>query len=232
MTRPASIPVELAPALPGTEVFTLEHLKGAFAACSSREQLHAVALRSIHISVGATHKLDLQMSRYAMQVCRDLVADLVPCRRADAEVYAAVIFVSSAWPEALACETGALMRLYIANGYVRLNDQTNAFGAESYSSIFPPGRTALEVAIRQDNMDAALVLIEAGELTTTKPKASSRLEPSATDLLALSDVLWNDGHRTATLRAAAMRYQIASTSAAPHSVESVPLPRARRVMGA
>ena len=187
MTGPLAIPEVLAQALPESEAVTLESLKDAFAACSSRENLHAVALRSIHITVGSGHKLDLQMCRYAMQVCRDMVADLVPCRRADAESYAAVIFVSSLWPEALASETGALMRLYIATGYLRLNDQTDAFGAQAYSGIFPPGRTVLEVAIRQGNMDAALVLIEAGELTTTTPKSAHRSEPAAKDLLELSD---------------------------------------------
>ena len=223
MTEPLANPEVLAQALPEPDVFTLAHLKEAFAACSSREKLHTAALRSIHVTVGSSHKLDLQVSCYAMQVCRDLVADRVPCRRADAASCAGAVFVSSLWPEALASETGALMRLYIANSYLRLNDQTDAFGAQAYSSIFLPGRTALKVAIRQDNMDPVLVLIEGGELTTTAPKSAHRSEPAAKDLLALCDVLWEDGHRTAALRAAAM-----SKSIWP----ALPRPRGRRTMGA
>jgi hypothetical protein len=124
-----------------------EHLRQAYAATEDPVARHAHALRHVHMDAGKG--LDLVMSRASMKVCRDLIAQGVPCRRDDAEVYAAVALLGyGSWPAALAEETAELMRLYIRSGYLRMNDRVDAFGAENYSSIFKPGYSNLEQLCR------------------------------------------------------------------------------------
>lgn len=178
-----------------------DFLRGVFAQITDPVQLHATALRSVTMD-------DEGAARHAMSVCRGLIEQRVLCRRFDAEVYATVTMVSSTWPESLAQEIGELFRAYIRADYVRLNDRVDAFGAESYSVIFHPGCTALEVAIRQKNINAAIILIEEGERTDFPSAQRYPSEPPYADQFELASALWDEPEMVARLQAAVMRRQI------------------------
>jgi hypothetical protein len=190
---------------------------------------HATAIKLIHVDVG--EGLDLEMSRMSMRVCRELLKARVPCALPGAEMYAAVTLLAARWPSALAAETAALTRDYIRAGYFRLNDRVDAFGAKApYSTIFEPGRTSLEVAIRQSNIDAAVVLIDEGERVDFVPRPKYATEPAAVDLIDLARIQWSSIESVGRLREAVMRRVIAAGRVSEATARGEKSANARRSM--
>lgn len=151
---------------------------------------------------------ELRVHAHCSSVCRALMDQRVPAISKRGRDYATVAMLRSTWPNYLVEARSALLRDYIQAGYVRLNDQADAFGAESYSTLFAPGRTCLEVAIRQGYRPQALILARAGDRVDLRPTplvvvaSSDTLRPP--DMLALADLLWDDPSFTAQLRQAAL----------------------------
>lgn len=194
----------------------VEWLKAAFAEYTDPARRHAAALRSIHLDIPPVG-LDLLMSRYAMQVCRDFIAAGVACRRPEVEMYAPYAPICYQWPLELEQETAELLRLYIRSGYCRLNNQVDAFGCADPTGSFAPGYTHLEAAIRSGNIPAAIVLAEEGERTDLAPKTQLKDEPRFHDMLDVARTWWSDQDIAPRLVEASMRHRISTVdqSAAP-----------------
>ena len=163
----------------------VEWLKAAFAEQPDIELQHAAALLTIHLDVHSSG-LDLLMSRFAMRVCRDFIAAGVACRRPEVEMYAPNVLIQNRWPAQLEQETAELLRLYIRNGYCRMNNQVDAFGCASPTGVFAPGCSNLEAAIRSANIPAAVVFVEEGERLDLVPKMQLKDEPPFGDMLDIA----------------------------------------------
>lgn len=185
----------------------VEWLKAAFAEYTDPVRQHAAALRSIHIELPQVG-LDLLMSRYAMQVCRDFISAGVPCQRPEVEMYAPYALICYKWPPELEQETAELLRLYIRSGYCRLNNRVDAFGCADPTGSFAPGYTHLEAAIRSGNIPAAIVLVEEGERTDLAPKTQLKDEPRFQDMLDVARTWWADQDIAPRLVEASMRHRI------------------------
>lgn len=189
----------------------VEWLKAAIAEHTDPVRQHAAALRSIHIELPQVG-LDLLMSRYAMQVCRDFIAAGVPCRRPEVEVYAPYALICYTWPQELEQETAELLRLYISSGYCRPNNQVDAFGCADPIGSFAPGFTHLESAIRSCNIPAAIVLVEEGERIDLVPKTQLKGEAPLADMLDVARAWWVDQDIAPRLVAASMRHRISTAN--------------------
>lgn len=185
----------------------VEWLKAAFAEHTDPVLQHAAALRSIHLDISPAG-LDLLMSRYAMQVCREFIAAGVACRRPEVEMFAPYQLIRFQWPLELEQETAELLRLYIRSGYCRLNDHVDAFGCSDTTGSFVPGYTALEAAIRTGNIPAAIVLAEEGERIDVTPKTQLKDDTAFGDMLDLARSWWCDLDIAPRLVEASMRHRI------------------------
>lgn len=212
----------------------IQALKDSFAQVEDPVQRHSVALRHIHWNTGVDSDgdlpfdlddgIDVDMSRYVMGVCRELIAQQVPCRRHDIEHYAAAAFIQSPWPESLSEETGELFREYIRAGYVRLNDTEDAWGAQDQTGTWKAGRPPLEVAIRMGNTDAVVVLIEEGARTDLAPKWNGKGERFS-DMFQLAEHWWSDGSMVASMRGALMLRRVSEMSEmSERNAAMLPLP--------
>lgn len=185
----------------------VEWLKAAFAEYTDPVRQHAAALRSIHLDLPSVG-LDMLMSRYAMQLCRDFVAAGVACQRPDVELYAPYALIRYSWPTELEQETAELLRLYIRSGYCRLNNQEDAFGCADRTGTFGPGFTHLEAALRSGNIPAAIVLVEEGERIDLVPKTQLKDGAPFGNMLDLARTWWADQDIEPHLIEASMRHRI------------------------
>jgi len=190
---------------------------------------HAQLLRNIDFRLHG--RLDRETSLKIIGLCHQYIARGVPCRRDDAQQYAAACFLTTTPAKPIEDVAYELMRAYIRAGYFRLNDSTDAFGAQGYSSSLVPGRTNLEVAIRQGYWKAAAILVEEGESLSVAPFAAPDDLDShtygAADLLELSTIMWSEAHEGhALLRQASMRAQVRDAGTAR---ATAPATQARRL---
>ena len=185
---------------------------------------HVTALMNINVTYGGV--LSIDASIHAMEVCRHLLANGVPCTHPSCEAFAAYTFISLRWAAALEVETAELMRMYIRRGHFRMNNQVDAFGCVGGGN-FGKGISTLEAAIRLGNIPAAVVLVEEGErLDLMSSIGSVSLNSENVDLLEMAERWWSPSVSSALLAEASMRRHISCNSHG--TVEQVPRPPGRR----
>lgn len=204
------------------DIAGIEALRDIVDAESDPGVQHARVLRNAHHEV--SHRLDVAASRALIAFCHQLVAQRVPCRRENMEHYAGHVLIAYPWPAALVDETTTLLRAYCRAGYVRMNDQVDAFGSTDGNTVFCAGRTPLEVAIRLGRLPAIVPLIEEGDRTDLAPRYDG--VQHYTDMFQLAEVHLGELAPLPEMRAAMMRrrIQVMAASAAAQS----PAPERRR----
>jgi hypothetical protein len=193
-----------------------------YSIASDLPRLHGVAVGLV------PNAMDDDASHAAIAVCHELIELEVPCRRLEIELFAACPLVMWRWPAALESEVAELMRSYVRAGYIPVNGSDSRWA--HFSSTFADRRTALEVAIRQKNIPAALVLLEARSELAQPPRAGIT-EPVLREMVELARYLWNDEAMVSRLTEASMKARTACAlppSDAPAS--STPFRRPRRTL--
>lgn len=167
---------------------------------------HSTALRNINVTYGGVVNVDASL--HAMEVCRYLLANGVPCSHPTCEAFAAYSLISLRWVDSLKTETAELMRMYIQRGHFRLNNQVDAFGSMG-GGHFGKGITALEAAIRLGNRPAAVVLVEEGERLDLKPSIGDGADGiGPADMLEMAERWWSPAGSSALLVEPSMRRHI------------------------
>ncbi|ABM97400.1 hypothetical protein [Methylibium petroleiphilum] len=194
-----------------------------YSIASDLPRMHGVAVSLV------PNAMDDEASHTAIAVCHELIESQVPCRRLEIELFAVCPLVMWRWPTNVESKVAELMRSYIRADYIPV-EVTDSRWAH-FSSTFADQRTALEVAIRQKNIPAAQVLLEAGARLTQRPRVG-KSEPAHRDMVALARYLWDNESMVSQLTEAAMRGQVASVLVSPDvpSPSSIPSRRPRLML--
>lgn len=206
-----------------SDVANAEQMRRLLSSLEPAER-HLTALRNINVTYGGV--LSVDASLHAMEVCRHLLANGVPCTHASCEAFAAYTFISLRWAAALQTETAELMRMYIHRGHFRMNNQVDAFGSGD-GGHFGKGISALEAAIRLGNLPAAVVLVEEGERLDLRPSVGDGDAGNGpVDMLEMAERWWSPSGSSALLVEASMRRHISRDSQV--TLEQALRPHARR----
>lgn len=215
-------------------VSAIAYLRKEICNTSDPGLMHGYALRNTHAGYDTFVGTDIEASLYCIQVCSDFIDQGIPCSHKDADAYASVFLIMRRWPDAVSDEMARLMVKYIENGYFRLNNNEDAFGAASYSISVAPGRSPLEVAIRQGHFLAAEILANAGDrfdYSTKKRGDDSTVYRDLHELAAAyfpDDKSFHQRLRSADIQAR-MLGQISASSIDVDGFAPVATPRARRM---